>query len=203
VKYRCRFNDLIDKLVDFTKRTLGNRFDHGYPHVLRVWRYAYEIIDNTGLNIDYCVLDVSILLHDVGRIIGEPHAYYSGLIARSLLVEYGLDNDVIEKVVNSIHYHSYSYVLKHGIKPICEEAKILSDADKLDALGVNGFIRLFLFNPDRDIDEILDHYREKILKLPDLMHYEYTRRKALELRDMIMKVMDYYLRENMMYHSEV
>jgi len=193
--YRCGFRDLVEELKEMVVHTLGTRLDHGYPHVERVWRLAYEITDSTGVDVDYCVLDFSVLLHDIGRAVGEPHAYFSALIAKSLLLERGFREDFVDKVVNSILYHSYSYVKQHGVKPVCEEAKILSDADKLDALGTIGFIRVFLYDPYRDLKDVLKHINEKILKLPDLMHYDYTKRKAYELRDRLVKMTGWLLEE--------
>ena len=174
---------IIEDLESLVKEVLGRDFSHGYPHVERVWRIAYDIVEHTGLEVDSCLLDISILLHDIGRVIGEPHAYYSALFARAYLEEQGVDRDFIDKVVNAILYHSYSYARKHDIKPLTEEAKILSDADKLDALGVVGFLRVFHYSWEygRDLEQTLNHFHEKIFNLHKLMHYEYTRRKAIEL----------------------
>lgn len=162
---------------------MGNDFGHGYPHVVRVRRLSWDIVRNIGVEVDSLLLDTSILLHDIGRVIGEPHAYYSALIARALLQEHGLDRDFIEKVVNAILYHSFSYAKKHGVKAMTVEAKILSDADKLDALGMVGFLRVFHYGwvQGRSIEDSIKHFYEKIFKLPNLMHFDYTREKAREL----------------------
>lgn len=194
-EFKCIEYDLYD-LFDFTSEILGNNIVHGVPHIIRVLNIAYDIVDRLDLDIDYCVLEASIILHDIGRRIGEPHPYYSALLAEPLLKKKKFVESLINNIVNSILYHSYSYSQKHGIKPECEEAKILSDADKLDALGVIGFIRVFCHDPGRNLKNIIKHFHDKILKLPSMMHYEYTRRKANLLKKRI-ELMLYWLKEEL------
>jgi len=194
--YKCVDRNFVEDLISIAERVLGNRFDHGYPHVVRVWKLAYRIVERENVDVDYCVLDASVLLHDIGRAVGEPHAYFSALLAKSLLLKRGFSGKQIDCAVNAILYHSFSYAKRHGIKPVCEEAKVLSDADKLDALGVNGFIRVFLYDPERSLNSALKHFEEKIMKLPDYMHYEYSRKLALELRNRTAKMLEWLLEEN-------
>ena len=188
--FKCTKYDL-NSIFDLTRKLLSEDFDHGLPHVLRVLNIAYGIVEKTKIPINYCVLEVAVLLHDIGRALGEPHAYYSALLAESLLREKGFTDNEIKCIVNAILYHSYSYSRRHHVKPVCEEAKILSDADKLDALGVIGFVRVFLYDKKRNIKDILRHFNEKILKLPDLMHYSYTREKAEFLRERVKTLLNW------------
>ncbi len=187
--------DIVSKTRFFIEKIMDNSFDHGLPHVYRVLDHAYDIVEHEGLEIDRELLETAILLHDTGRLLGEPHAYYSALIARSFLLENNISSEFIEKVVNAILYHSYSYARKHNIKPLSEEAKILSDADKLDALGIVGFLRVFLYDKNRSLEDIINHFYEKILKLPDLMHYRYSRNKAEFLRNRIIKLLEWFNEE--------
>lgn len=189
--------DLVKKTRDLVKRVLGNSFSHGYPHIERVHRIAWDIARHEGLDIDPLVLDLSVYLHDIGRVLGEPHAYYSALFTKSYLLEQGLDNSIVEKIINAILYHSFSYARRHDIKPLCEEAKILSDADKLDALGIIGFLRVFHYSWEnsRTMEEIINHFQEKILKLHTLMHYQYSREKSQVLLERTRKALNYFLEE--------
>jgi len=173
---------IIESLV---KALLGGDFDHGYPHVERVLKWAERIVSAENLVVDRELLETIILLHDVGRIIGEPHAYYSGLLAEELLKELGIDHAVIGRVVNAIQYHSFSYARNHNIQPGSTEALVLSDADKLDALGVVGFIRVFLYScrNRRSLEDTLRHFDEKIFKLSGEVKFHYSRLKALELAE--------------------
>ncbi len=171
---------IINDIRTRVKDLMGNDFSHGYPHVLRVLKYANIIIRGERLVVDKILLEISILLHDVGRIIGEPHAYYSAIIARGLLEEYGFQREFIDKVVNAILSHSYSYRHRYGVEPETVEAKILSDADKLDALGVIGFARVAAFSVyhNRGLKEMIKHIDEKLLNLDKLLYFETSRRIA-------------------------
>jgi len=189
--------DLVKNVKALVKKVLGNSFAHGYPHVERVYRIAWDIVKHEKLNIDPLVLDLSIYLHDIGRVLGEPHAYYSAIFVRSYLSELDVDTNVIEKVTNAILYHSFSYARKHGIRPICEEAKVLSDADKLDALGVVGFLRVFHYSWEngRTLEETINHFYEKIFKLHELMHYRYSRQRSLLLLEWTKRSLNQFLQE--------
>lgn len=175
--------DILEDLSKLSKNILGEDFGHGYPHVLRVLRWSWDIVKNTGVSVDKFVLEASVYLHDIGRVIGEPHAYYSAIFAKAYLLELGVGSVEIEKIVNAILYHSYSYAQQNNIKPLTMEAMVLSDADKLDALGVVGFLRVFHYGwiHGRSLEQSINHFYEKIFKLPDLMHFDYSRRKAKEL----------------------
>lgn len=164
-------------IEDLAKAIYDDSFDHGLPHIERVLKWAYIIIEKEKLEINEKILRLSVYLHDIGRVVGEPHGYYSMMIAEELLKEAGYDSDYVNKVLNAIAYHSYSFRKNQEIRPLCEEAKILSDADKIDALGIVGFIRVFLFSsrPSRSVEDILDHFHEKILNLEKYMHYEFSR----------------------------
>ncbi len=164
---------------------MDTSFDHGLPHVDRVKSYAHLIVRGEGISVNEELLLAGIYLHDTGRILGEPHAQYSALIARSLLLELGYPDDFIEKVVNMILYHSYSYAWSHGVKPLTVEAKVLSDADKLDALGVTGFARVIAYSArmNRGIEETINHIYTKLYNLKPLLHYETSRRLADELTE--------------------
>ncbi len=190
-------NNIVRKAMELAKNILGNDFSHGFPHVLRVYRIAYSIVDNEKLDIDNFILDTSIYLHDIGRVVGEPHAYYSKLLAQAFLEEEGVDEISKRLIINAIEYHSFSYSKKNMVKPLSIEAKVLSDADKLDALGIVGFIRVFHYGwiHRRTLEYNIDHFYKKIFKLKDLMHFEYSRRKAIELEKKTRRALEELLEE--------
>lgn len=176
-------DSLLAEARELAKASLGDSFDHGFPHVERVLRWAWKIVEAERLSVDPFVLEVSVLLHDVGRALGEPHAHFSALVARGFLESKGVVREVVDKVVNAILCHSYSYSKEHRVVPLGPEAMVLSDADKLDALGIVGFLRVFGYNwrRGRGIGDILEHFREKILNLQNMLYFEYSRRTAREL----------------------
>ena len=188
---------IVEKAERLAEATLGSDFAHGFPHVVRVRRLAWDIVGGEGLEVDKEVLDLAVFLHDVGRRLGEPHALYSAYVAEGFLARNGLKTDKIELVLNAILYHSYSFSRSRGIKPFSVEAKVLSDADKLDALGVVGFLRVFLHGSagGRSFEESLRHFEEKIFRLRDLMHFDYSRKLASELEERTRKALDWLMDE--------
>lgn len=162
--------EIIVKIETLAKNTLGNEPVHGYPHVERVLRLAFRIAEKYKNEIDLQILKLSILLHDIGRTEEKEerhHAILSAEIAKHILSKYNLSKNIIDKVVEAILSHSFS--LKY--KPKSLESKILSDADKLDALGAVGVFRVFMESAyhKRTLEEALNHFYEKLLKLKDMM----------------------------------
>lgn len=163
------------RIVHLIARSLyDHSIEHGLPHVERVSSWAFKIREAERLDIDHMLLQTAVILHDVGRLVGEPHAYYSSIIADMLLREAGCDDSFINEVRSAIEYHSFSYRRVSNRRSIVGE--VLSDADKLDALGLIGFLRVFIYGDrrGRSLEESLRHFNEKILKLPRLMHFNYS-----------------------------
>jgi uncharacterized protein len=189
--------DELDKIREIVKKIMGEEFSHGYPHVERVEGYAGKIIEGEKLQVDKGLLTTCILLHDVGRKLGEPHAYYSAIFADGLLHALGYNDEIIGKITNCILYHSFSYVKKHRVKPETIEALVVSDADKLDALGVIGFARLFAFSAlnSRNMDDTMRHVAEKLYRLPSLLYFETSRKIATVLIDHLKKSIEELINE--------
>lgn len=184
------YESFLQELRSLVRNALGDEFAHGYPHIVRVEKYAEVIVEMEGIDVDWFLLRTSILLHDIGRILGEPHAYYSSIIARGLLEEKGFDRGFIDRVVNAILVHSYSYTRRHNVKPKTIEAMVLSDADKLDALGVIGFSRVISYSTlhGRSLKDSIKHIDEKLLGLRNLLYFEASRRIAEEKTKILLEV---------------
>ncbi|MEM0002253.1 MAG: HD domain-containing protein [Desulfurococcaceae archaeon] len=180
----------LEIVVEIARSLHDKSFEHGVYHVERVYKWSIKIIENQNININPVHLRIATYLHDVGRIIGEPHAYYSALITEILLREAECDNSVIEEITTAIKAHSFSY--SRNIKYANELGKILSDADKLDALGLIGFLRVFLYSErnNRDLEATIRHFHDKILKLHMLMNYEYSRKIAEKLTEKVIVLLN-------------
>ncbi len=145
---------------------------HAYDHVKRVYRIALEIGEKIGANLK--VLKAAALLHDVGRSsemeTGVSHSILSGEMSEEILRRTDYDDSEIERVKAAIRTHRFS----EGLTPDSLEGKILSDADKLDAIGAIGIFRAIAQATVKNvgIDGFLQHADEKLLKLYDLMHTE-------------------------------
>lgn len=163
-----------------SRAVMGDDPAHGWPHVLRVYRYSVMLADSVGQRVDELTLETAVLLHDVGRFLpGEGHhAEKSAVFARSLLSSLGYEGDV-DAVIHAIIAHSYSL----GVKAETIEAMILSDADKLDALGAVGVARVIHTgcSMGRSFEESLNHFYEKILGLTELLYLEESRKIAERL----------------------
>jgi uncharacterized protein len=146
---------------------------HDDGHTERVVKLALFIAEKEGADIE--VVRKAAELHDIARN-EKNHAIKGAEIAIEKLREY--DEDFIEKVTHCIETHSFSA----GITPRTLEAKILSDADKLDAMGAIGIARAFLFSceKNRSIEDTLKHFEEKLLKLREHIETETGKRIADE-----------------------
>lgn len=108
--------------------------------------YNALCIAKTDRDVDYDVLICACLLHDIGRkeqfenpnvchaVVGSEKAYL-------FLVSNGFDMEYAEKVKHCIRTHRYR---KNNL-PESLEAKILFDADKLDATGAMGIARTLIY----------------------------------------------------------
>ena len=118
---------------------------HDREHVYRVLYNALEIAKNES-NVDYDVLIGACLLHDIGRReqFEDPalcHAAVGAEKAYRFLVEQGFGVDYAQQVRHCIQTHRY----RKSNPPQSMEAKILFDADKLDATGAVGIARTLLY----------------------------------------------------------
>ncbi len=132
--------DLIEKTREFAASFLeGEPSSHDMSHINRVEALCLEIRKEEGG--DLLVLQLAALLHDIGVIKeheeGGDHAVYSAEIASEFLSKAGLGKELIEAVTGCILTHRFSA----GEKPETLEARILQDADRLDALGAVGIFR--------------------------------------------------------------
>lgn len=155
---------------------------HGYAHVERVYNTCVKI--GKKLNANLKVLQIAALLHDVGRIyeksdkLKRNHAEISADMSKEFLSSKGVSivQDEFDNIIHSITAHSFS----NKIIARTLEAKILSDADKLDALGAIGIFRTIGFTLENSggIDQIIEHLENKILNLREQMFLDYSKKIA-------------------------
>ncbi|WP_010477275.1 HD domain-containing protein [Thermococcus zilligii] len=173
---------LIESVRNFARSFFERDGTHGFSHVERVFNLCLHIGREEGADLE--VLALAALLHDIARPLEdagkvEDHAAEGARIARGYLKGLGYPDEKVEAVAHAIEAHRFS----RGPEPGTLEAKILSDADKLDAIGAVGIARVFMYSGEhgRDIEASMRHFEEKILKLKDLMYTE-TARKIAEGR---------------------
>lgn len=157
---------------------------HGWDHVKRVHDLCVFIGKEEGGDLE--VLKIASLLHDIARNGGRgDHAVKSAREAERALLRLGLQRARISEIANVIKTHRF----RTRKKPLSLEAKILSDADKLDAMGAIGVYRTSAFGGEasRSFQRTIGHFDEKLLKLKDRM-YTSTAKKLAKKRHEFMLV---------------
>jgi len=148
-----------------------NDASHNFDHILRVLANAKQIAE--AENVDWDVLRTAVLLHDIARAdqnkTGIEHAAEGARRARTILA------DETPSFVDAVSDAIASHRFRIEKPPQSIEAKILYDADKLDAIGAVGIARVFAFaghqnNPlwaedESDKHSPLQEYRRKLIKL--------------------------------------
>lgn len=123
----------------------GSRGSHAWDHSLRVLRLCERIGKVEGA--DMGVLRVAALLHDIGRMHQDAssgavcHAEKGEAMARPMVDRLPLSKQQKGNVLHCIRTHRF----RGDQAPCTTEARVLFDADKLDALGAVGVARTFLF----------------------------------------------------------
>lgn len=162
---------------------------HGFGHVKRVAALCLEIGEKLEQEVDTFVLLASAYLHDIAREASdENHEEISAHLAAKLMEKLGVEERKIEAVVDSILSHSYSA----RRTPKYLEGRILSDADKLDAIGAIGIARVFSYGgkKNRSLEESIEHFYEKILKLKDFMYTDVAKKIAEERHKTIIEYIE-------------
>jgi len=152
----------------------GEGSAHGWEHALRVERLAARIADDEP-EADERVVRFGAILHDIGRrkeAEGEidDHAAWGAEESRRLLRAHGYDDATADCVAHCVEAHRYST----GPEPGTLEARVVADADDLDALGAVGVARTFAHGGS--FDATVEHIHGKLLRLRDRMRTPAGRR---------------------------
>ncbi|MCK5452686.1 MAG: HD domain-containing protein [Candidatus Aenigmarchaeota archaeon] len=158
-EYREKILERTDK---YYRRMNENDFSHNFDHVTRVERLAKRIGKEERADMEVveamCLLfDVARMMEDEGEV--EDHSETGSEIARQILDEIGFPKDKVENVCHAILVHRKS---KNKV-PKTIEAKILQDADYLDAMGavdvarvISSSIQTKKYRKPMYIDKIVD-----------------------------------------------
>ncbi len=121
------------------------RGSHNWDHTIRVCRLCEHIGTKEGVDMD--VLLTAAYLHDIGRSYQDDsngsicHAQKGAQLAKPILGQLPLSGEQKNNVLHCIRSHRF----RGDLRPETPEAKVLFDADKLDAIGAVGVARAFLF----------------------------------------------------------
>jgi uncharacterized protein len=190
----------FEELKEIIKPYFEIHGSHSFDHTWRVYNNALRISE--GEEVDLDIVKASALLHDVARKMQDEsekigcHAEEGAKLAEKILKEKGFPEEKIESVAYSIKVHRYSL----GIVPDTNEAKLLQDADRLDALGAITIGRVFdyaakknrpMHDPSLILNEYvhnsesassINHFYEKILKIKPENFYMKNAKELAEER---------------------
>ncbi|HII98147.1 MAG TPA: HD domain-containing protein [Methanoregula sp.] len=164
---------------------LGRAGSHGMDHTERVFSLCRTIGEREQANLQ--ILLPAALLHDIARPrekeTGLAHETEGARMAAEFLGSIGYDAAIIPAIAAAIRSHRFST----DQEPEGLEAKILSDADKLDAMGAVGIARTFIRAGEHGggIDDAVAHFHDKLLKLADCMYTSTGRQIAHERRGVL------------------
>ena len=170
---------------------------HDLGHLRRVWKRAQLISLDTPCDLE--ILLAACMFHDL---VNLPKSHPERARASTLSAEAachflradGFPEAKLSAVGHAIAAHSFSA----AITPMTTEARVLQDADRLEALGAIGIARMFhvsgamggglfdaedpmaLNRPRDDRAFALDHIETKLLKLVDTMQTAPGRAMAAE-----------------------
>ncbi|MDO8881715.1 MAG: HD domain-containing protein [Pseudotabrizicola sp.] len=186
---------------------------HDLGHIDRVWANCQQIMaDVPGLDAD--ALQMAVIFHDAVNLPKDApnRADASSLSARAAadwLTTQGWPAPRIAIVTHAIEAHSFSA----AIAPRSDEARVLQDADRLEALGAIGLARMFavagamggaLFDQDDPLAQhrplndrayALDHLEVKLFRIAETMQTPTGRAMAEERAEWMFSFRARLLRE--------
>ncbi len=174
---------------------------HDIAYFRRVWKTARTLNQAEGTQGDELVLLAAAYLHDIVSLPkNHPDRHLSSRLAAKeaavILLELGFPAAKINAVGHAIEAHSFSANLPAETL----EARLLQDADRMEALGAIGLARVFytsgrmereMFDPydplakHRPLDDMqyaLDHFFVKLYKVADSMQTGAGREMAKQRR---------------------
>jgi uncharacterized protein len=180
------------------KMFTGARASHDWDHTLRVLRLCEHI--GPAEHADMDVLRVAAVLHDIGRPHQDAsrgslcHAVHGAVLAEPIVATLVFSPGQKDNILHCIRTHRF----RGEHVPETLEAKVLFDADKLDAIGAIGIARAYLFageigarlhSPDIPAEKSAPYsiddtgfreYRVKLRKIKDRMMTSEGKRMAGE-----------------------
>lgn len=212
---RSEHSEWAGRCRAFVEARPGGDAAHDLAHVRRVVAWAERLAVSEAA--DLRVVLPAAWLHDCVTVPKDSpdRARASRLAADAagaFLRDAGFPADLVPAVEHAVEAHSFSA----GVAPRTVEAKVVQDADRLDALGAIGIARLFATAgamgsalthptdpvpsepPTRALDDrryATDHVFVKLLRLPATMRTDAGRAEAERRADTLRAFLDELRRE--------
>lgn len=210
------------RIIEQTRAFVEEKFSnegtgHDWWHMYRVWKLSQHIA-KTEKGIDQLVVELGALLHDIadwkfndGSMEAGPKA------AREWLESIKVDESVIVKVEDIVRNVSFKGA-KVAQNMKLKEGQIVSDADKLDAIGAIGIARTFAYGGahnspiyDPSVKPVqhatfedykkngqthtINHFYEKLLLLKDKLYTRTAKEMAQHRHEYMEKYLDEFYKE--------
>ena len=148
---------------------------HDAAHSIRVYRNAMMIAD-AECACSREIVALAALLHDA-----DDHKLFStsdNANARAFMKENQVPSEMADRICEVINAVSFSQ--NKDRRPETIEAKVVQDADRLDAIGAIGIARTFAYGGEhgRSLEDSVQHFYDKLLLLKDLMNTETGKKLA-------------------------
>lgn len=171
----------------------ANDAAHDMAHIDRVVKTACVLAQGTGA--DAMRTQMLALLHEL-----EDDKLCSNIgqaSVETLLRQLDLPQEEIDFLLLGIPYISYR---KHPRleTDIPLEIRIVQDADRIDAMGALGIARTFAYGGarGRTLEESLQHFDDKLLKLYDLLTVPEAKAMAKERHEFLKAFYQQFVTEN-------
>ncbi len=171
----------------------GNEPGHDFSHILRVRKLSLQLAES--VECDLLLVELLALLHDV-----EDHKAKEKHKISDFLQVIDIDECLKEKVLYIIPFLSFSkYPRLDDNFPI--EGKIISDADRLDAIGAIGIARAFSYGGANNRkmygseDSTIKHFDEKLLVLDQYLYLDESKEIAKERMKILKEFYNEFLKE--------
>ena len=195
---------LLSKVTEYVKEYMSH-YDgsHDFNHIRRVVRLAHTIYaSESELAVSKDVVTLSALLHDVGdKKYLKPGEDPSRLV-HSVLSSLGAPDALAEKVQAICLGVSYSGEARDPSRVAAlvaehPELAVVQDADRLDALGAVGIARCFAFGGARNrrLEDSVEHFGDKLVRLEGLMKTGTGRRLARERTERVRLMQEWWRQE--------
>lgn len=206
---------MIEQTKIYVRNELGeDATGHDWYHVDRVRRNALHICKEEKAG-DPFIIEMAALLHDISdeklnESSEKGEEKLESFLQTILLTDH--DKKHIKQIIATISFKGGQPTTLTSM-----EAKIVQDADRLDAIGAIGIARAFayggkkgqsIYDPnikvrkEMTIEEYrkgkstsIHHFYEKLLKLKDLLNTETARKMAVSRQQMMVTFLEQFYQE--------
>jgi len=208
---------VVEKTKQYAKsKLLEERTGHDWWHTYRVWKMACKISETE--EVDRFIVEIAALLHDIAdwKLHGGNTDISDQLITAWLNTCDVQETDIInvKGIINSISFKGAKVAERQDLSL---EAKVVQDADRLDAIGAIGIARLFTYggNFNRKIHDpnkepilhessneylnsestSINHFYEKLLLVKDRINTKTGRKLAKKRHEYLVNYLEEFFLE--------